>query len=87
VPPPRRRLTSLFALIGAIGACLNAAPLRAAEPLTFNRDVRPILSDNCFQCHGPDAANRKGHRRLDTYEGATAERGAAAAGTQVYLLY
>ena len=79
MPPPRRRLTSLFALIVAIGACLNAAPLRAAplraaEPLTFNRDVRPILSDNCFQCHGPDAANRKGHRRLDTYEGATAER-------------
>lgn len=74
MPPPRRRLTSLFALIGAIGACLNVAPLRAAEPLTFNRDVRPILSDNCFQCHGPDAANRKGHRRLDTYEGATAER-------------
>ena len=54
---------------------LALAPLAfAGEPLSFNRDVRPILSDNCFHCHGPDAANRKGHRRLDTFEGATAER-------------
>lgn len=41
-------------------------------PLSFNRDVRPILSDNCFACHGPDKGNRKAELRLDLREAATA---------------
>ena len=44
----------------------------AAEPLRYNRDIRPILSDNCFACHGPDKANRKGGLRLDVREAAVA---------------
>src|SRR5438046_2385100 len=37
----------------------------AAEKLEYNRDVRPILSENCFACHGPDSAARKAGLRLD----------------------
>jgi mono/diheme cytochrome c family protein len=39
-----------------------------AEDLSFNRDIRPVLSDNCFFCHGPDKNNRKGDLRLDVRE-------------------
>ncbi len=44
-----------------------ALPL-TAEPLAFNRDIRPILSKTCFTCHGPDAAAVKGELRLDLRE-------------------
>ena len=49
-----------------------ASGLPAAE-LSFTRDVRPILSDRCFTCHGPDATNRPTPLRLDTEEGAAVD--------------
>ncbi|MEN9284489.1 MAG: hypothetical protein RLZZ179_1982 [Verrucomicrobiota bacterium] len=51
-----------------------------AASLRYNRDIRPLLSDNCFHCHGPDATHRKGGLRLDIRESALqpADSGKAA---------
>jgi hypothetical protein len=43
------------------------------DEISFNRDIRPILSENCYSCHGPDKRARKGERRIDNAEGAYAE--------------
>ena len=52
-----------------------AASSTAEEPLSYNRDIRPILSENCFKCHGPDANARKAKLRLDVRADALANRG------------
>src|SRR4051812_48866094 len=54
------------------------APVRQGA-IEFNRDIRPILSNNCFQCHGPDEKQRKGGLRLDNENGAFADLGGHAA--------
>lgn len=51
-----------------------AAACAGAETISFDRDIRPILSDNCFLCHGPDPSSRKANLRLDLREEATADR-------------
>ena len=53
-----------ISLAFVLGASLGAAA-NAAKP-DFDRQIRPILSDKCYMCHGPDAESRKAELRLDT---------------------
>jgi len=53
--------------------------VKAQAPVSFNREIRPILSENCIFCHGPDPEHRGEDLRLDLYEAATEDRGGYAA--------
>jgi hypothetical protein len=64
---------SVILMIPAIALLASRVAGAADRPLTFNHDVRPILSDTCFGCHGPDSANRQAGLRLDVREQAVAE--------------
>src|SRR6266852_1497233 len=63
-------LVRVFLGLGAAVWCYAAGPL-----VNFDRDVRPILSDNCFACHGPDEKRNVSNLRLDTEAGLFADRG------------
>ncbi len=52
-----------------VGQAAQAPASAASAPVDFNRHVRPLLSDRCFRCHGPDASKRKAKLRLDTRAG------------------
>src|SRR5207249_6389846 len=71
-PSPRRALS---VTVSALAFLASATSSTASEPsaakksgLRYNHDIRPILSDNCFFCHGPDKNKRKAKLRLDVRE-------------------
>jgi len=68
------RVLGLIAVSTCLGTALRPGTASAAEPtVDFNRDIRPILSDTCYTCHGPDVAQRSTDLRLDLRESATAK--------------
>src|SRR5205085_9248074 len=62
-----------------LALCAGVTAAWAQMPLEYDRDVRPILSENCFPCHGQDSKKRMAGLRLDSFAGATADRGGHAA--------
>ena len=68
---------TILNLLGCFVVCSSYAEVKknnqGVAEIDFNQDIRPILSNKCFFCHGPDENKREGGLRLDTYEGATDE--------------
>ena len=73
-PKPNRMLLCLVCLVVS-SLQLGLGQNQDSHPVEFDRDIRPILSQNCFTCHGPDERQRQVNLRLDTREGIFADRG------------
>ena len=65
-------LASFAAFVAGFFAALTAADSNSNDTVSYNRDVRPILSENCFNCHGADKVKRKGDLGLTSAEDARA---------------
>src|SRR5947207_1185520 len=63
-----QRMSTIALFAWVCGPVAASAGEKAAK-IEFNRDIRPMLSEKCFQCHGPDASHRKAKLRLDIEEG------------------
>src|SRR5262245_15473610 len=63
-------LLLLLLLLSLAGAAQNRKPSYESSGVDFSRDILPIFSENCIQCHGPDEKARKAKLRFDTKEGA-----------------
>jgi hypothetical protein len=72
---PAARLLLLVALLGATALATATAADDAGATIRFNRDIRPILTENCYHCHGPDPGSRKAKLRFDREDGFFAKHG------------
>ena len=67
--PPTRLLLACFCLLSLSRPTLQLANA-GEDMIDFSRQIRPILSDKCFKCHGPDESSREGDLRLDREDAA-----------------
>lgn len=74
MPRPALAKSSVAAILAGVAAAGLSSCGEAKLPVDFNTEIRPILSENCLYCHGPDAAKREGDLRLDVREAALAAK-------------
>jgi hypothetical protein len=75
-----------MAVAQASNLAARAQQAAAGPPISFNRDIRPILANNCFACHGPDEKQRETKFHFDTEEGAFAKSGVIERGNSAESL-